>query len=119
MEYAHNDFSIALFARKFGDYGLYQRYIKRASNWENLWMKEAREPKTGMTGFFQPKYANGSWATIHTGQNCKTCLVGFAGNDGEFYEESAWSYSWFVPHDYAKVINLVGGPEKFVERLGI
>ena len=39
--------------------------------------------------------------------------------DGEFYEESAWSFSWFVPHDYAALIDLIGGKDKFINRLGI
>jgi len=85
-------------------------------------MAEATEPTTGITGFFQPKYSNGTWA-LRTGSNglgdeCDTCLVATPGRDGEFYEESAWSYSWFVPHDYAQLIQLVGGPENFTDRLG-
>jgi Glycosyl hydrolase family 92 len=81
-------------------------------------MAEAEEPTTGTRGFFQPKLSNGSWSTIE-GVNCNTCDVGMPGRDGEFYEESAWSYSWFVPHDYARVIGLVGGAEEWVKRLGI
>jgi hypothetical protein len=81
-------------------------------------MAEAEEPVTGTRGFFQPKWSNGSWSTIE-GVDCTTCAVGIPGRDKEFYEESAWSYSWFVPHDYAKVIGLVGGAEEWVKRLGI
>jgi len=80
-------------------------------------MKEAIEPATNTTGFFHAKFRNGTWATT-LDRGCITCDVGIPGRDGEFYEESAWSYSWFVPHDYAAVIELVGGKEKFVERLG-
>ena len=106
-----------MFARTAGNRKVYEKYISRASNWNNLWMKEAVEPKTGLTGFFHGKYANGTWAT-NPRKDCLTCEVGFSGKDREFYEESAWSYSWFVPHDYAQVIQLVGGRKKFVERLG-
>ena len=81
-------------------------------------MAEASEPLTGQSGFFQPRYSNGTWAVL-SGRDCRTCLVGVAGKDGEFYEESAWSYSWFVPHDYAALIDLVGGKENFTHRLGI
>ena len=53
------------------------------------------------------------------GEGCTTCFVALPGKDGEFYEESAWSFSWFVPHDYAALIELVGGKEHFTRRLGI
>jgi len=46
-------------------------------------------------------------------------LIGVKGKDGEFYEESAWSYSWFVPHDYAALVGLVGGRDAFVKRLDV
>jgi putative alpha-1,2-mannosidase len=107
-----------MFARQSRDRETYDKYITRASNWKNLWMKEAIEPSTNLTGFFHGKFANGSWATTWESR-CITCYVGVPGKDKEFYEESAWSYSWFVPHDYASVIELVGGKEKFIERLGI
>ena len=117
IEYAHNDFSIAMFARKMRNREIYDKYINRASWWQNLWRRDAVEPATKIHGFFQPRYSNGSWASL-PGVNCETCYIGKAGPDHEFYEESAWSYSWFVPHDYAKLIELVGGPKNFTDRLG-
>jgi putative alpha-1,2-mannosidase len=89
---------------------LYEKYIRQANRWRNLWNEGALEPRTGLRGFFAGRNRNGSWVTGD---------VAAAGRDGEFYEESAWSYSWFVPHDYAGLIALVGGEEKFVERLGM
>jgi putative alpha-1,2-mannosidase len=118
IEYAYNDFSIALFARAQRNRLVYEKYIARAGWWRNLWMAEAQEPLTGERGFFQPRWRNGSWAT-KSGRGCRTCFVGVPGKDGEFYEESAWSYSWFVPHDYAAVIQLVGGKQNFTDRLGL
>ena len=56
---------------------------------------------------------------MNPGEGCTTCFVALPGMDGEFYEESAWSFSWFVPHDYAALIELVGGKERFTRRLGI
>jgi len=117
IEYAHNDFSIALFARAMGNRAVYDKYIARSSNWKNLWMKDAEEPTTGIKGFFQARYSNGTFVT-RPGEGCSTCFVAQPGKDGEFYEESAWSYSWFVPHDYAALIDLVGGKDRFVRRLG-
>jgi putative alpha-1,2-mannosidase len=117
IEYAHNDFSIAMFARKMRNRAVYNEYIARASWWQNLWMEDAVESATKLRGFFQARYSNGSWVT-NPRPGCETCLIAMTGQDHEFYEESAWSYSWFVPHDYAKLIELVGGRENFTERLG-
>ena len=33
-----------------------------------------------------------------------------------FYEGSAWTYSYYVPHDVSRLIELMGGPGKFVAR---
>jgi putative alpha-1,2-mannosidase len=100
------------------DRAVYDKYISRSSNWKNSWMREAEEPTTGLKGFFQGRFSNGSWK-VTPGEECTTCFVALPGKDGEFYEESAWSFSWFVPHDYAALIELVGGKEHFIRRLGI
>jgi len=118
LEYTYNDFNIAMFARHAGNREVYEKYITRASNWKSLWLDGAVEPRTGVSGFFQGRFFNGSWATNPLGDQCTNCFVGLPGRDKLFYEESAWTYGWFVPHDNAQLIELVGGKEKFVERLG-
>jgi putative alpha-1,2-mannosidase len=118
LEYTYNDFSIAMFARHSGSRGIYDKYISLASNWKNLWMADAVEPRTGVSGFFQGRFANGSWVTNPIGDQCTTCYIGLPDQDGQFYEDSAWTYSWFVPQDYAQLIEFVGGKEKLVEKLG-
>lgn len=117
IEYNYDDFSIALFARKTHNRTLYEKYISRSQNWRNLWMADLKEPKTNITGFFQAKTRDGNWSVPLGRCNETGCVVGQRGSDPEFYEESAWSYSWFVPHDYAALVELVGGREKFVDRL--
>ena len=32
-----------------------------------------------------------------------------ADNEVGFYESSSWEYSWFVPHDTAHLVDLMGG----------
>ena len=118
LEYNYNDFNIAMFARQARNREVYDKYIARTSNWKNLWNENAVEPRTGVSGFFQGRFTNGSWATNPLGDKCTTCFIGLSGKDSQFYEESAWTYSWFVPHDNAQLIELVGGKEQFVEKLG-
>ena len=107
-----------MFARHAGNREVYNKYIALASNWKNLWMEDAVEPRTGVSGFFQGRFANGSWLTNRLGDKCTTCFIGIPGKDKHFYEDSGWTYSWFVPHDNALLIGLIGGKEKFVAKLG-
>ena len=118
LEYNYNDFNIAMFARHVGNREVYDKYIARASNWKNLWNEGAVEPRTGVSGFFQGRFLNGSWVTNPLGDKCTTCFIGLTGQDKQFFEDSSWTYSWFAPHDNAQLIELVGGKEKFVEKLG-
>ncbi|KAJ2930255.1 hypothetical protein H1R20_g6808, partial [Candolleomyces eurysporus] len=38
-------------------------------------------------------------------------------NVNGFYESSSWEYSWFVPHDTAQLVTLMGGNSTFLRRL--
>ncbi|MBN8851384.1 MAG: hypothetical protein BGO55_09220 [Sphingobacteriales bacterium 50-39] len=37
--------------------------------------------------------------------------------DGGYCEGTAWTYSWYVPHDVRGLVNLMGGPERFSQKL--
>jgi putative alpha-1,2-mannosidase len=37
--------------------------------------------------------------------------------DRSFYEGSSWVYSYFVPHDFARLIGLTGGEQAYCKRL--
>jgi len=56
LEYAYNDYCLAVVAYGLDRKGEYQRFIKQSDNWKNLW-----RPVTdhGATGFIMPKDANG------------------------------------------------------------
>ena len=45
-----------------------------------------------------------------------TCFLDASNMDG-FYESSPLTYSQFVPHDTAALVELQGGADKFIERL--
>ncbi|MBA2737408.1 MAG: glycoside hydrolase family 92 protein [Pyrinomonadaceae bacterium] len=119
LEYAYNDFCITQMAkilqslreaktktitagwddkyisRKKADY---EKYIRRARYFENLFDAE--------TGFMRPKQ-NGSF------------IKPFAPNDVTFHftEGNSWQYSFFVPHDVSRLIELHGGNIKFAKKL--
>jgi predicted alpha-1,2-mannosidase len=109
MDYAANDYEVALLARGLGKPDLYQKYLKRSGNWRNLWDKDFTDG--GFTGFIRSRHRDGSWLTPFTAMDF--CTWG----GPTFYEGNSWTYSTFVPQDVAGLIQQSGGPETFVRRL--
>ena len=60
IEYAYNDFSIALVAAGEGRKDVYDDFVKRSGDWQNLWNPEL--VSDGWKGFIQPRFVNGSFA---------------------------------------------------------
>jgi len=109
MEYAANDFEIALLAKGLGRTEDYKKYLARSGNWKNLW--DADLADGGFQGFIRPRHRDGSWLEPFT------TLIGGTWNGNTFYEGNSWTYSTFVPQDVASLIAKIGGPERFVDRL--
>ncbi len=109
MEYAANDFDVALLAKGLGRMDDYNKYLKRSGNWKNLW--DADFAAGGYTGFIRSRHSDGSWLSPFTAMESGT----WGGNT--FYEGNSWTYSLFVPQDVATLIKMCGGPETFVNRL--
>ncbi|KAK2599625.1 hypothetical protein N8I77_011363 [Diaporthe amygdali] len=122
LEYSYNDFNLATLAQGLGRSDLYDKYLARSTNWQALWREDQTSlingNDTGFTGFFQPKYANGTWG-YQDPIACST-LAGFCSlttNPSETFEASIWQYQFLVAHDTAGLISLMGGDEAFVARL--
>ena len=109
MEYAADDFEIALLAHGLGDAADYDKYLVRSANWKKLW--DADFSDGGFTGFIRPRHRDGTWLTPFTAMD--SCTWG----GDTFYEGNSWTYSTFVPQDVASLIKLSGGPQTFVRRL--
>ena len=73
-------------------------YRRRAGNFENLFDPETR--------FFRPK-RNGSFIKPFAPQE-----VTF-----HFTEGNSWQYSFFVPHDVERLMELMGGDKQFIAKL--
>lgn len=101
VEYAYNDFLIALVGKAMGgkeDDVL--KYTERSRNWFNLYDKNQvshfRGEDTGFVGFLQPKFMNGSWAYSDTTacspfNDFHGCYLSPDG--GETYEGTPWLYT--------------------------
>ncbi|MFZ2021544.1 MAG: GH92 family glycosyl hydrolase [Terracidiphilus sp.] len=109
MEYAADDFEIALLAKGLGNQAAYKKYLARSANWKKLW--DANFSDGGFTGFIRPRHQDGSWLEPFTALDF--CTWG----GKTFYEGNSWTYSTFVPHDVAGLIEKSGGPDTFVRRL--
>ncbi len=109
MEYAANDFEVALLAKGLGDEPAYRKYLQRSSNWEHLWDDQFTDE--GFHGFIRPRHRDGSWLTPFTANE------GCSWGGKTFYEGNSWTYSTFVPQNVARLIEKSGGPETFVRRL--
>lgn len=108
LEFAYNDYSVALMAQGLGYKTDYEKYVKRSHQWINLWNPHLESH--GYIGFVDAKTEDGIFANIDA--------VRYGGSwTSPFYEASSWTYSYYVPHDFDVLINLMGGRDKFVERL--
>ncbi|HEX6125492.1 MAG TPA: GH92 family glycosyl hydrolase [Pyrinomonadaceae bacterium] len=119
LEYAYNDWCLmkmgsTLFnMRSFGKAGTgsigsdpylkklseeIEHYKRRSGNFANLFDTETR--------FFRPR-VNGGF------------VKPFAPQEVTFYftEGNSWQYSFFVPHDVERLMHLMGGTTKFLEKL--
>ncbi|KAH8929084.1 glycoside hydrolase family 92 protein [Atractiella rhizophila] len=119
MEYVYNDFSIALVARGLGKTDDYLHFLNASREWENLWNPNSTDD--GFHGFIMPRLTNGQFKFVYPKQ-CSpkmfqsSCYLTARGSD--FYEAASWEYSFFpAMHDAYRLIDKMGGDERFVERL--
>jgi predicted alpha-1,2-mannosidase len=109
MEYAADDFEIYLVAKGLGDKDEAAKYLKRSSNWKNLWDPQFTDG--GFSGFIRPRHRDGTWMEKFT------ALQGCSWGGDTFYEGNSWTYSTFVPQDVSGLIQLSGGADRFISRL--
>lgn len=98
LEYSFSSYAVAQMAKKRNDKSNYDKLMRQADYYKNLFDPE--------TKFMRPKLENGSF--INNFDPMK-------GWDG-FQEGNAYQYTWYVPHDPAGLIDLIGKPV-FNERL--
>ncbi|MCF8368347.1 MAG: GH92 family glycosyl hydrolase [Bacteroidales bacterium] len=98
LEYAYDDWCIAIMAKELGKSEDYEKYIKRAQSYKNLF-----DPSTG----FMRAKMNGSWFAPFDPKE-----VNF-----NYTEANSWQYSFFVPQDISGLIELLGSEEILIDRL--
>ncbi|MEN8186392.1 MAG: GH92 family glycosyl hydrolase [Bacteroidota bacterium] len=98
LEYSYDDWCIAQFAKAQGDMKTYDKFIKRAQSYKNIF-----DPNST----FMRARLNGGWF-----KPFDPAEVNF-----NYTEANSWQYSLFAPHDVNGLIDLLGGKEKFEQRL--
>ncbi|SFG08129.1 alpha-1,2-mannosidase, putative [Novosphingobium sp. CF614] len=111
LAYALNDFYAAQLARKIGNQPLATTLMKRSANWQKVWNPDVGSD--GFTGFIIPRGPDGAFQAIDP----KLGWDGKIYNNVGFYEGTAWIYSFGALHDVAGMVRVMGGRERFIERL--
>jgi predicted alpha-1,2-mannosidase len=86
LEYAFDDYCIALVAKKLGKKEDYELFIKRAKSYVNHF-----DPQTG---FMRAKYKNGKFVEPFDPFYSEHDF-----DKSQYIEGNAWQHSFFVPHD--------------------
>ncbi|SPO05016.1 related to alpha-1,2-mannosidase subfamily [Cephalotrichum gorgonifer] len=128
LEYAYDDFSIAVLARALGHEDDHAKYMNRSGFWRNVWNADQTDMyfdeagdirRTSFRGFPQPRLMDGTFKY----QNTRVCSPGQEPHKCYFdtalstYEGSPWLYSFYAPQDMSGLIETFGGDEAFLERL--
>lgn len=102
LEYGIADFALALMADSEGHAAEAARLAQQSLNYRNL-----QNPDEGIArGFIRPRHDDGSWLTPFLPEL----------NYG-FQEGTSWQYSWLTMHDYAGLIEGMGGTGTVEQRL--
>lgn len=109
LEYNLADWNIALMAKSLGKTDDYNTFLALSKGWQNLF-----DPATG---FIRQRSADGTWTEpFNADERSGEMSWPYSGGPG-YTEGNAHHYNFFVPHDIPRLIELMGGPEKFTSRL--
>jgi len=98
LEYAYNDYCVAVMAEKMGYPKLAQQFYQRAQHYKNLF-----DP---VLGFMRP-VKNGGWLEPFEPREV----------NNHFTEANSWQYSFYFPQDIGGYIEAIGGPDSLEKKL--
>ena len=103
LEYAYDDFAIARMFDESGDKKVAETFDQRAQNYRNVFDPQVK--------FMRGKSSKGKWDPNFDPEEAKYM--------GPFTEGNSFQYTFYVPHDVAGLIDLIGGDKAFEQRLDI
>lgn len=99
LEYAYDDACIARMAEKMGHRALADEFYRRAASYKNVY--------NPATTFMQPRDDQGRFLTPFSPDEYTPHIC----------ESNGWQYMWSVQHDVDGLMELVGGKERFAQKL--
>ncbi len=101
LEYAYDDYAVALLARALHDEANYAMLMKRTGNYKNVFDRE--------TGLMRGRLANGEWVKNFDPQ--------YPYYEYMYREANAWQSTFFAPHDMAGLVGLYPGKAAFERKV--
>jgi len=101
LEYAYDDYAVALLAKELGDTGNYRMLMKRTSNYKNMF-----DPSTGLMR-----------GRLDDGTFIKNFDPEFPYYEYMYREANAWQSSFFAPHDAKGLVGLYKSKDDFERKL--
>lgn len=118
LGFAYNDWCAAQVAKGLGKPAAAAALEARSANWTNIWDAALVDKESGYRGFVHGRFPDGRFTDIEPRSGYQIYQrPGWQDYWGDFYEGSAWMYSYNVWHDLPHLIGLMGGREKFLARL--
>ena len=99
LEYAYDDYCIARMAEKMGRTDVAKEFYERSRNYRNVYNPQS--------GFMQPRDDKGNFVEPFSPDDYMPHIC----------ESNGWQYFWSVQHDVAGLMELVGGKERFAQKL--
>jgi len=104
LEYAYDDYCIALMAKKLNKTDDYNYFLKRSMAYKNIF-----DPSTKL---MRGKDSKGQWRIPFDPHGYIEDM-----NARDITEGTNWQYTWYVPHDINGLIELMGGRKYFDAKL--
>ncbi|NOR87912.1 MAG: glycoside hydrolase family 92 protein, partial [Bacteroidales bacterium] len=96
LEYAYNDWCIAQVAKKLGHSSVEEEFKKRSKYYMNVYDPEI--------GYMRPKLSDGTFRKNFDPMDT---------HGQGFIEGNAWNYGLYVPQNIEKMVEIMGGKERF------
>lgn len=101
LEYAYDDYAVALLAKELGDTDNYNMLMQRSGNYKNVF-----DPSTG---FMRGLLENGKWVEPFYPDYPYYVFM--------YREANAWQSTFFAPHDPEGLVGLYPGKKAFEQKL--